>query len=96
MSKKLKLNDREWKEFVFGDLFDISSTSSSIDKKRLTGILGNNPYITRSENNNGIDGLLISRLASRWMKLMLSLLDLTPKLYSINLFLFIQGRIFRS
>ena len=58
MSKKLKLNDREWKEFVFGDLFDISSTSSSIDKKRLTGILGNNPYITRSENNNGIDGFI--------------------------------------
>lgn len=55
MSKKLKLTDREWREFVFGELFDISSTSSSIDKKRLTGILGNNPYITRSENNNGID-----------------------------------------
>ncbi|WP_276880002.1 restriction endonuclease subunit S [Bacteroides heparinolyticus] len=58
MSKKLKLTDREWREFVFGDLFDISSTSSSIDKKRLTGILGNNPYITRSENNNGIDSFI--------------------------------------
>lgn len=58
MSKKLKLTDREWREFVFGDLFDISSTSSSIDKKRLTGTLGNNPYITRSENNNGIDSFI--------------------------------------
>ena len=58
MSKKLKLSDREWREFVFGDLFDISSTSSSIDKKRLTGTLGNNPYITRSENNNGIDSFI--------------------------------------
>lgn len=58
MSKKLKLTDREWREFVFGELFDISSTSSSIDKKRLTGILGNNPYITRSENNNGIDSFI--------------------------------------
>lgn len=55
MSKKLKLTDREWKEFVFGELFDISSTSSSIDKKRLTGLQGNNPYITRSDTNNGID-----------------------------------------
>ena len=52
------LEDREWREFVFGDLFDISSTGSSIDKKRLTGILGNNPYITRSENNNGIDSFI--------------------------------------
>ncbi|TYK36137.1 restriction endonuclease subunit S [Bacteroides pyogenes] len=58
MSNKLKLTDREWREFVFGDLFDISSTSSSIDKKRLTGTLGNNPYITRSENNNGIDSFI--------------------------------------
>lgn len=58
MSKKLKLTDREWREFVFGDLFDISSTSSSIDKKRLTGTLGNNPYITRSENNNGVDSFI--------------------------------------
>lgn len=58
MKSKLKLTDREWREFVFGKLFDISSTSSSIDKKRLTGILGNNPYITRSENNNGIDSFI--------------------------------------
>lgn len=58
MSKKLKLTDREWREFVFGELFDISSTKSSIDKKRLTGIHGNNPYITRSENNNGIDSFI--------------------------------------
>ena len=58
MSKRLNLTDREWQEFVFGDLFDISSTSSSIDKKRLTGISGNNPYITRGENNNGIDSFI--------------------------------------
>ena len=58
MSKRLKLTDREWREFVFGDLFSISSTSSGIDKKRLTGILGNNPYITRSENNNGVDSFI--------------------------------------
>ena len=55
---RLKLTDREWREFVFGDLFSISSTSSGIDKKRLTGILGNNPYITRSENNNGVDSFI--------------------------------------
>lgn len=37
MSKELKLTDREWKEFVFGDVFDIQATSSGIDKKRLFG-----------------------------------------------------------
>lgn len=52
------LEDREWKEFVFGDLFTITSTSSSIDKKRLSGNKGDNPYITRSENDNGIDSFV--------------------------------------
>ena len=58
MKNKLKLNDREWKVFVFGDLFTITSTSSSIDKKRLSGYSGEAPYITRSENDNGIDSFV--------------------------------------
>ena len=58
MSRQLQLTDREWQEFVLGELFEITSTSSSIDKKRLTGTIGDNPYITRSENNNGIDSFI--------------------------------------
>lgn len=58
MKSRLKLTDREWKEFVFGDLFTITSTSSSIDKKRLSGYSGEAPYITRSENDNGIDSFV--------------------------------------
>ena len=58
MSKELKLTDREWKEFVFGDVFDIQATSSGIDKKRLFGGVGDVPYLTRTDNNNGIDGFV--------------------------------------
>lgn len=52
------LNTREWKEFFIGGkdgIFEIFSTSSSIDKNKL--ILGeeNIPYITRTDNNNGIN-----------------------------------------
>lgn len=57
------LGDREWKEFVFGDLFSITSTSSSIDKKRLSSNNGDNPYITRSENDNGIDSFVEEQLS---------------------------------
>lgn len=45
----------EWKEFVIGDIFKIYSTSSSIDKNRLTGTKGLLPYITRTDKNNGYD-----------------------------------------
>lgn len=64
MSKKLKLTDREWKEFVFGDVFDIQATSSGIDKKKLFGGVGNIPYLTRTDNNNGIDGFVELQEAS--------------------------------
>lgn len=64
MNKKLKLTDREWKEFVFGDVFDIQATSSGIDKKKLFGGVGNVPYLTRTDNNNGIDGFVELQEAS--------------------------------
>lgn len=44
-----------WKEFVLGEEFDIESTSSSIDKNKLQEGEQNFPYITRTDNNNGID-----------------------------------------
>lgn len=44
-----------WKEFIFGEEFSIESTSSSIDKNKLYEGEGNFPYITRTDNENGID-----------------------------------------
>lgn len=45
----------EWKEFVIGEIFNIYSTSSGIDKNKLTGKTGLLPYITRTDRNNGYD-----------------------------------------
>ena len=44
-----------WKEFVLGDEFSIESTSSSIDKNKLQSGAGRFPYITRTDNENGIN-----------------------------------------
>lgn len=52
------LNEKEWKKFkAFGDdgIFDIAATSSSIDGIRLKdGQKKNLPYVTRTDNSNGI------------------------------------------
>lgn len=47
-----------WKEFVFGKEFDISSTGSGIDKNKLILGEGKAPYITRTDINNGIDSFI--------------------------------------
>lgn len=50
--------DREWKAFYIGGesgIFDIVSTSSGIDKNKLNLSSGSIPYVTRSDNGNGID-----------------------------------------
>jgi len=52
------LRDKEWGEFVLGKEFSIQSTSSSIDKIKLTEGEGNAPYITRTDRNNGIDSFV--------------------------------------
>ena len=61
MSKQLKLTDREWRVFVFGQEFSIASTSSSIDRKKLVEGDGIYPYITRSDNWNGVDSFVCSQ-----------------------------------
>lgn len=58
----MQLTDRAWKPFnAFGKngLFDIRTTSSSIDKNKLVSG-GNNvvPYVTRSGGSNGISGFV--------------------------------------
>jgi len=51
----MELRNREWKEFVIGQTFDIYSTSSGIDKNKLINFEGNIPYVTRTDKNNGYD-----------------------------------------
>ena len=57
----LKLSNREWKEFFIGDKygsFQVSSSSSGIDKNKLQILEGDDsyiPYITRTDINNGVN-----------------------------------------
>jgi len=54
----MDLENIDWKEFVFEELFDIDSTSSGIDRNKLINKSGKFPYITRSEKNNGNDSFI--------------------------------------
>ena len=56
--KSTRVGKIEWKEFSINDIFQISATKSSIDKKNLEGGCGNIPYITRTDKNNGIDSFI--------------------------------------
>jgi len=49
---------KEWREFSLSCVFDIASTSSSIDKINLIKDKGDYPYITRTERNNGVDSFV--------------------------------------
>ena len=49
---------KEWYEFPLSCVFDIASTSSSIDKINLVKDRGDYPYITRTERNNGVDSFV--------------------------------------
>ena len=57
------MDNIEWKSFVLTDVFDITSTNSGIDKNKIKeiNIEGKNPYITRTDKNNGIDGFIIEQ-----------------------------------
>ena len=54
----LNLNDREWKVFALLDVFTIASTSSSIDKTKLVNEDGRYPYVTRTDEDNGISSFV--------------------------------------
>lgn len=52
------LSDRIWKEFFISGnegIFTIEATSSGIDKNKLNLECGDIPYITRSDNSNGVN-----------------------------------------
>ena len=54
----LDLKNKEWKEFVFEQLFEIDSTSSGIDRNKLINKKGVIPYLTRSDKDNGLDSFI--------------------------------------
>ncbi len=55
---EMDLKNVEWGEFVFEEVFNITSTSSGIDSNKLIKKLGNIPYVTRSEKENGFDSFI--------------------------------------
>lgn len=66
-TKGSKLNESEsremprpkkWVDCQILDIFKLNATKSSIDKKRLTGLAGEIPYITRTDRNNGMDSFV--------------------------------------
>ena len=54
----LDLENKEWKEFVFEDFFEIESTSSGIDRNKLITKAGSIPYLTRTEKDNAYDSFI--------------------------------------
>ena len=51
------LQEKEWREFVIEDLFDIQ-IGKSIDGNKIDKFSGKVPYITRKETSNGYDGFI--------------------------------------
>lgn len=54
---ELKLTDRNWGKFTIGDLFHIK-IGKSIDGNKVNRESGKIAYITRKEQNNGLDGFI--------------------------------------
>ena len=53
-----KIEELKWHEYILSELFEITSTKSSIDRNKLTGELGDYPYVTRSDTDNGMDSFI--------------------------------------
>ena len=54
----IPLSEKEWGEFEIKGIFDISTTSSGIDRNKLINKSGTTPYITRTDKNNGYDSFV--------------------------------------
>ncbi len=52
---KLSLEDKNWKEFRIGNVFDVSGTVTTHPSKLISGC--NTPRITTASTNNGFDGM---------------------------------------
>lgn len=66
---ELKLTDRKWRDFPIGGddgVFEIKATKSGIDKNKLNPKVGNIPYITRSEIDNGINLFVTEKQSDKY------------------------------
>ncbi|MFV0417399.1 MAG: restriction endonuclease subunit S [Dysgonomonas sp.] len=54
---ELNLRNKKWKEFLIEDLF-IVSIGKNVDGNKIDKLGGNIAYVTRKENNNGLDGFI--------------------------------------
>lgn len=54
---ELSFKNREWKEFVIENLFDIK-IGKNVDGNKINKSSGKIAYITRKESNNGLDGFI--------------------------------------
>ena len=54
----MELDSIKWKPFVLNEIFTIKATMSGIDRKKLNGISGNIPYLTRTDRNNAWDSFI--------------------------------------
>lgn len=52
------LESLQWGEFVVSEIFEVKATKNGIDKNKLSGKKGKIQYITRTENQNGIDDFI--------------------------------------
>lgn len=54
----MELSSIKWKPFVLNEIFTIKATKSGIDRKKLNGVSGNIPYLTRTDRNNAWDSFI--------------------------------------
>ncbi|MBS5887738.1 MAG: restriction endonuclease subunit S [Negativicoccus succinicivorans] len=71
MQSRLSLSEVEWDKFFIGGVngvFEVSSTKSGIDKNKLNTEIGDVPYITRSDIQNGINSFITDNQSSMYSK----------------------------
>lgn len=62
------IEKKKFLPFVLDDIFDIYSSNSGIDKNKLKIGIGNIPYITRTDKNNGIDSFVCEQDFKKYKK----------------------------
>lgn len=62
------MEKKQFIPFVLDDIFDIYSSNSGIDKNKLKNGMGDIPYITRTDRNNGIDSFVCEQDSKRYKK----------------------------
>lgn len=62
------IEKKQFIPFILDDIFDIYSSNSGIDKNKLKVEMGDIPYITRTDRNNGIDSFVCEQDSKKYKK----------------------------